>query len=105
MADLVKKLNDFLTRDLWRIDLSSLDKFKAFLVRLVRFVFIIIRETDKNELTLRAMSLVYTTILALVPLIAFSFSILKAFGVVNSQLEPLISSFLEPLGPKGEEIT
>lgn len=57
----------------------------------------------KNELTLRAMSLVYTTLLSLVPLLAFSISLLKAFGVVDNKLEPFLLSFLEPLGPKGVE--
>ena len=50
------------------------------------------------------MSLVYTTLLAFVPLLAVSFSVLKAFGVHN-QIEPLLFNFLKPLGPKGGEIT
>ena len=55
-------------------------------------------------LTLQAMSLVYTTLLSLVPLIAVSFSVLKGFGVHN-QVEPMLSSVLAPLGDKGAEIT
>jgi YihY family inner membrane protein len=50
------------------------------------------------------MSLVYTTLLSLVPLLAFSFSVLKGFGV-HRQVEPLLYEFLQPLGPKGAEIT
>jgi membrane protein len=53
---------------------------------------------------MRAMSLVYTTLLSLVPLLAVSFSVLKAFGVQN-QLEPALLNFLAPLGPKGAELT
>ena len=34
-----------------------------------------------GELNLRAMSLVYTTLLSLVPLVAFAFAVLKGFGV------------------------
>jgi membrane protein len=105
MAGLVKKLNEFLTRDLWHIDLSSLDKFKVFLIQFIRLIYTIIREFNERELTLRAMSLVYTTLLSLVPLLAFSFSILKAFGVVDAQLEPILNKFLVPLGSKGVEIT
>lgn len=105
MAELVKKLNNFLTRELWHIDLSSLDKFKSFLIQFIRLIYTIIREFNERELTLRAMSLVYTTLLSLVPLLAFSFSILKAFGVVDTQLEPILNKFLVPLGSKGAEIT
>jgi membrane protein len=50
------------------------------------------------------MSLVYTTLLSLVPLLAISFSILKGFGVHN-QIEPMLLSLLEHLGGKGAEIT
>jgi len=105
MAELVRKVNDFLSRGLWRIDLTSLDNFKAFIVRLIRLILTIIRELNERELNLRAMSLVYTTLLSLVPLMAFSFSILKAFGVVDSQLEPFLMKFLEPLGAKGIELS
>ena len=58
----------------------------------------------EGQLTLRAMSLVYTTILSLVPLLAISFSILKGFGVHN-QVEPMLLNLLAPLGNKGVEIT
>ena len=57
----------------------------------------------QGQLTLRAMSLVYTTLLSLVPLLALSFSMLKAFGIHN-QLEPLLLKFLAPLGEQGTEL-
>jgi membrane protein len=50
------------------------------------------------------MSLVYTTLLSLVPLLAVSFSVLKGFGVHN-QLEPMLLNALEPLGEKAVEVT
>ena len=53
---------------------------------------------------LRAMGLVYTTLLSIVPLLAISFSVLKAFGVYN-QIRPMLLNFLAPLGEKGVEIT
>ncbi|HSH42304.1 MAG TPA: YhjD/YihY/BrkB family envelope integrity protein [Arenicellales bacterium] len=57
-----------------------------------------------GRLNLYAMSLVYTTLLSIVPVLAVSFSVLKAFGVHN-QLEPTLLTFLAPLGPKGVELT
>ncbi len=104
MADFVKRLNDFFVKELWDIDVSSLDRVRAFLIKLLRLIYASFREFSEGELTLRAMSLVYTTLLSLVPLLAFSFSVLKGFGVHN-QLEPLLLNFLAPLGPKGNEIT
>jgi membrane protein len=50
------------------------------------------------------MSLVYTTMLAIVPLLAFSFSVLKGLGF-HRQMEPLLRNFLSPLGPRAGELT
>ena len=72
-------------------------------VRLVRTVLILVRDLALGQLTLRAMSLVYTTLLSIVPLLALSFSVLKAFGVHN-QIQPMLLNLLAPLGDKGAEV-
>ncbi|RYU62426.1 YihY family inner membrane protein [Methylolobus aquaticus] len=69
-----------------------------------RWIAALRREYDEGGLALRATSLVYTSLLSLAPLLAVSFSVLKAFGVHN-QLEPLLLELLEPLGDKSAEIT
>jgi membrane protein len=69
-----------------------------------RIVDRLIDDLYKGQLNLYAMSLVYTTVLSIVPVLAVSFSVLKAFGVHN-HLEPALLTFLAPLGPKGVEIT
>lgn len=56
-----------------------------------------------GRITIRAMGLVYITLLSLVPLLALSFSVLKSFGVHN-QMQPILLQMLEPLGTKGIEI-
>ena len=56
-----------------------------------------LEDLKQAEISLRAMSIVYTTILSLVPMLAFIFSLLKAFGVQN-RLAPLLEHFLEPIG-------
>ena len=73
------------------------------LLRLVRTIVILGRDLAFGQLTLRAMSLVYTTLLSIVPLLALSFSVLKAFGVTN-QIRPMLVNLLEPLGEKGAEV-
>jgi len=67
-------------------------------------VYAVLRDMFAGQLTLRAMSLVYTTLLSVVPLIAFSFAVLKGFGV-DELLEDKMYLLLEPLGEKGREIT
>jgi membrane protein len=73
-------------------------------IRCAQIVYSIARKFADGGFSLQAMSLVYTTLLALVPLLAVSFSVLKAFGVHN-QIEPLLHELLYPLGAQGEEIT
>lgn len=72
--------------------------------KIIRILYVVARDLADGQLTLRAMSLVYTTLLSLVPLLAVSFSVLKGFGVHN-KVEPTLLKFLEPLGEQGVEIT
>nr|WP_284709345.1 YihY/virulence factor BrkB family protein [Marinobacter sediminum] len=62
-----------------------------------------VRDILSGQLTLHAMSLVYTTLLSIVPLLALSFSVLKALGV-HQRMEPFLFQFFEPMGPQGIEL-
>ena len=70
----------------------------------LRNLYAVMRDIFSGQLTLRAMSLVYTTLLSIVPLIAVSFSALKGFGY-HKDFQQFLYSFLEPLGDKSVEIT
>lgn len=74
------------------------------MVQSARMAIVLFRDVASGGLTLRAMSLVYTTLLSMVPLLALSFSVLKAFGVHN-RIEPALQNLLAPLGAQGHEIT
>ncbi len=104
MLKIWDRLNSLFVRELWDMDITSLGRFRSFLLKLLRLFYITIHEFWEGQLILRAMSLAYMTLLSLVPLLAVSFSVLKAFGVHN-QVEPFLYNFLLPLGPKGEELT
>ena len=78
--------------------------YRSWGLRALGVLLVVLRDLAFGQLTLRAMSLVYTTLLSIVPLLALSFSVLKAFGVHN-QIEPALSRFLEPLGDRGAEVT
>ena len=74
------------------------------LAYVLRYIVALVRDMFAGGLMMRSMSLVYTTLLSVVPLLAFSFSVLKGFGV-HKQLEPLLFTMLEPLGEQGAAIT
>ncbi len=104
MIDLIAKIKIFFSVSLWQDVPVKTGVLWRWVINILRVSYIVIRELTTGELNLRAMSLVFTTLLSLVPLIAVAFSVLKAFGVHN-KIEPVLLSALEPLGPKGPEIT
>lgn len=104
MSLAIKEVLSKLSESIWRTDLSSMPAWRAGGIQCFRVLFAVARDIGDGQLTLRAMSLVYTTLLSLVPLLAVSFSVLKAFGVHN-QIEPLLLNLLAPLGDQGIQIT
>lgn len=102
--DFMTKLKQFFQVTLWQETAEQTNALRKAIKNTLRVSYIVVRELAKGELNLRAMSLVFTTLLSLVPLIAVAFSVLKAFGVHN-KIEPFLLGALEPLGPKGPEIT
>ncbi len=91
-------------RLVWQTDTNEMPWWQGGLIKAARLVHAVIRDLLDSRLTLYAMSLVFTTLLSIVPLLAVSFSVLKAFGVHN-QLEPLLLNFLQPLGAQSRYIT
>lgn len=81
-------------------DLSGPRKWCVITVRLL---YVIIRDITDGQITLRAMGLVYTTLLSLVPLLAITFSMLKSFGI-NDVMRPALLRFLAPLGDQATRI-
>lgn len=104
MFNILSNLNDYLVRKLWGIDLKSIKRFKLFYIKGFRLIYVAVIGVTEEQLALRAMSLVYTTLLSLVPLLAISFSVLKAFGV-HARFEVFLYNFLEPLGQKGIDLS
>lgn len=100
----MQKIKQFFDITLWQDLPAGSHVLWRSLMQSLRVVYIVIRELMTGELNLRAMSLVFTTLISLVPLIAVAFSVLKAFGIHN-QIEPALLSLLAPLGEKGPEIT
>ncbi len=79
-------------------------KRAEWLLGFLRYPYALARDLLTGELNLRAMGLVYTTLLSLVPLVAFAFAVLKGLGV-HRDLEPLLFEFLRPIGERAGELT
>ena len=70
---------------------------------LLRAGYAVFRQIKTAGLDYRAMSLVYTSLLALIPLLAVCFSMLKAFGA-DAYLEPMLLELLKPLRGNTESV-
>ena len=68
--------------------------WKTHALGALRLLIVLARDLITGNLTLWSMSLVYTTLLSMVPLLALSFSVLKAFGVHN-QVEPMLENLAQ----------
>ena len=97
------KFGQRIVRVLWESDVREESRLHRFGVYVARMTWVMGRELYEGQLNLRAMSLVYTTLLSLVPILALAFSVAKGLGL-HKELEPLLYQFLQPLGPKGAEI-
>ena len=86
-----------LHRYIWSYNASDADGAHSSWRHFLQIIVMVGRDLMDGMITLRAMSLVYTSLLSMVPLLAVSFSVLKAFGVHNN-LYRLLEQALRPIG-------
>ncbi len=105
MMNYTQKIRAKIINVIWDTDYNLAPVWQKHLISILRIAYLTIRDLFfDGQLNLRAMSLVYTSLLSIVPLIAVSVSVLKGFGAHN-QIEPALLNLLEPLGERGPEIT
>ncbi|HEY4344579.1 MAG TPA: YihY/virulence factor BrkB family protein [Parvibaculum sp.] len=88
----------------WDTPLDGLPPWRVALIEASQIAWVVGRDLIDGRLNLRAMSLVYTTLLSLVPTIAIAFAVFRAFGY-DVYVQGLLTEFLGPLGAQGSEIT
>lgn len=88
----------------WMWNREPVSRSGRLVLHASRYAMALARDMAEGEISLRAMSLVYTTLLSLVPLLALAFSVLKALGMHGS-LAPMLEHLLAPLGDQAAVIT
>ncbi|SEA14337.1 tRNA-processing RNAse BN [Desulfuromusa kysingii] len=83
------QLREKLKNLLWEQNPADLSLLQRIVLRQIQTVALVTRDFAINQSLLRASALTYYTMLSLVPLLALTFALLKAFGVQNL-LQPLI---------------
>jgi membrane protein len=98
---LYQRLRLFVGRDIWRTDLAPASRPGALGIYPLRVMLIVVRGFwFEHQGLLRASALTYSTLLSLVPILAFALAFLKALGVHN-----LLEPFLIDRGVIGSEET
>ena len=88
---------------LWEQNPADLSLVQRVLLRQVQTAALVISDFGVNQSLLRAAALTYYTMLSLVPLLALTFALLKAFGVQNL-LQPLIIEKLNVGGGQAADV-
>jgi len=88
------ELKDKADNFLWG-DYPTENRWQRASIRPLQITYAVVRDLAQGNLSLRAMSLVYYTVIAFVPLLALAFAVLKGLGVHN-ELEPALLGLLQP---------
>ncbi|MBU2099233.1 MAG: YihY/virulence factor BrkB family protein [Gammaproteobacteria bacterium] len=100
-----KDLINVIDSRLWREHDSGKFQWRKHTARAIQIAYAVLRDLAEGHLSLRAMSLVYYTVIAIVPLLALTFAVLKGLGVHNA-MEPALLGLLQPfMGDYSIQIT
>lgn len=80
---LKERLNNFFTKDIWSFELSQKGLLRRAIGNTVKVVVIAIRTFFDDKVITRAAALTYSTIFAIVPILALIFAIARGFGFEN----------------------
>ncbi|MDH4314990.1 MAG: YihY family inner membrane protein [Gammaproteobacteria bacterium] len=101
MIDSFRKMIEKLV---WSDYLKRFGQPGRFAATVLRYLYGMFRDMLSGQLTLHSMSLVYTTLLSIVPLLGISFAMAKGLGVFE-KLKENLDTFLVHLGPDAEKIS
>jgi membrane protein len=91
----VERVKRFLNRDVWMAELGGLPALRAACYKVLRVLFLAARGFVEDRCLFRASALAYITVLSLVPMLAFSFSVAKGLGAYDRLMKDTIQPFLD----------
>jgi membrane protein len=96
----LKKINKFLTEDIWILELNQLSRLKRLILKQVRVFYIVAKSFFDDKCQLRSAALTFRTLLSIVPFFALIFAVAKGLGF-QKNLEPIL---LEKIAPGQEQV-
>lgn len=93
LNELLSRVIRFITYDIWRITENELSGLKRFYIYLAKTLILAIRGFKREELQVKASALTYSTLLAIVPLLAVVVGIASGFGLRETVRQSVYSYF------------
>lgn len=86
----------FLTYDIWRITEDEVTQRTFSVYNIIKTVYLCINRFTKDRIANKASALTYSTLLAIVPILAILFAIARGFGFDNLMESQIVSGFGGP---------
>jgi membrane protein len=83
---LLARIWTYFAKDVWKPDLDQLDFLRAFYYKTARVLFLAVTGFIEDACLFRASALTYITVLSLVPMLAFAFSVVKGLGAYDGMM-------------------
>lgn len=93
IRDLIYKVLRFLTYDIWRINKGDQSANRLNFYNIIKTLILTVKNIIDSQISTRASALTYSTLLAIVPLLAVLFAIARGFGFQNIIESQLFSIF------------
>lgn len=77
---MVKKLYRFLREDIWKVQREDISSFRYLLYEVIKKVMLAVEYFTRKRMMASAAALTYSTLLAIVPIMAVVFAIARGFG-------------------------
>ena len=85
----INQIRIFLTEDIWRVTEDEISKKRNILYNTIKIITLSIREFVQGRVINKASALTYSTLLAIIPILAILFAIARGFGLDNLLEEQL----------------
>ncbi len=80
MKNLIRRITEFITVDIWRVKRQDVSSLKYFLYGIIQKLFLAVEYATTKRMVNSASALTYSTLLAIVPILAVVFAIARGFG-------------------------
>ncbi|HAF27461.1 MAG TPA: YihY/virulence factor BrkB family protein [Bacteroidales bacterium] len=90
---MIQKVLDFIKKDVWRIPLRNMPKYRIFLIKQLRVLLLAFRGYDEDKVSLRSSALTFYSMLSVVPIVAMVLGISMMVGIDENLIKYLNEQF------------